>query len=432
MGDARRAADALLGAGGEARRRAPARASATSACGSAPGGARVARRRRREAARQLRAEGRASDAARRRPPSRAWRAKRIRRRSRRRRRWCRSGPPSSARFSAARPSRASTLGRATTAVRGVGRSVKETQDVGRAREKLAAAQEELKALENELNEEIAALAAVDSGAVAIETIEVKPKRGGVDVRLVALAWKAVVRRGLSPLRRRNAGTDARWPRRPARHDRRLPALPVVLVRRARERAAQSPGGTLALFRLIGEHSRQAVVLERRPRQVPPLQGAAAADAGHAARDPLLLPALSQRPRPADDLLRLPAREGLHPAAHAPSSSRELRQNVADRELLELRRAGRRDARGGLRATAARRSRCSTCTRPRCSSRSCRKPTPGSGSRSTRRLPLDLLRARREAEAAFPSDRGDRLVGDRPGGRRHPGGGRLAQTERVAG
>jgi hypothetical protein len=76
-------------------------------------------------------------------------------------------------------------------VRGVGRSVKETQDVGRAKDRLATAQEELQALENELNEEIAALSAVDSGAVVIETIEIKPKRGGVDVRLVALTWKPV-------------------------------------------------------------------------------------------------------------------------------------------------------------------------------------------------------------------------------------------------
>ena len=86
---------------------------------------------------------------------------------------------------------ASTLGRATTAVRGVGRSVKETQDVGRAKEKLTAAQEELQALENELHEEVAALSAVDSGTAVIETIEIKPKRGGVDVRLVALAWRPV-------------------------------------------------------------------------------------------------------------------------------------------------------------------------------------------------------------------------------------------------
>jgi DNA-binding protein YbaB len=73
-------------------------------------------------------------------------------------------------------------------VRGVGRSVKESQDVGRAQDKLSAAQEELKALEAEINEEIAALTAVDSGALTIDTIEVKPKRGGVDVRLVALTW----------------------------------------------------------------------------------------------------------------------------------------------------------------------------------------------------------------------------------------------------
>jgi hypothetical protein len=83
---------------------------------------------------------------------------------------------------------ASTLGRATTAVRGVGRSVKESQDVGRAKDRLATAQEELKSLEDELTEEIAAMGAVDAAAVTVETIEIKPKRGGVDVRLVALAW----------------------------------------------------------------------------------------------------------------------------------------------------------------------------------------------------------------------------------------------------
>jgi len=83
----------------------------------------------------------------------------------------------------------STLGRATTAVRGVGRSVKETQDVARAREKLAEAQAALKELEDELTEEVAALTATDASTVDIQTIEVKPKRGGVDVRLVALAWR---------------------------------------------------------------------------------------------------------------------------------------------------------------------------------------------------------------------------------------------------
>ncbi len=84
----------------------------------------------------------------------------------------------------------STLGRATTAVRGVGRSVKETQDIARAQERQQEAERELKALEAELAEEIAALGATGSTDVALDTIEIKPKRGAVDVRLVALAWKS--------------------------------------------------------------------------------------------------------------------------------------------------------------------------------------------------------------------------------------------------
>jgi hypothetical protein len=83
---------------------------------------------------------------------------------------------------------AATLGRATTAVRGVGRSLKESQDIGLAQQKLAEAEAELKALNDELAEEVAALTATDGSAVDVQTIEVKPKRGGVDVRLVALAW----------------------------------------------------------------------------------------------------------------------------------------------------------------------------------------------------------------------------------------------------
>ena len=82
----------------------------------------------------------------------------------------------------------STLGRATTAARGVGRAMKETQDVQRAADKVAAAEAELKALEAELAEEVAALGATDMASLDLDTIEIKPKRGAVDVRLVALAW----------------------------------------------------------------------------------------------------------------------------------------------------------------------------------------------------------------------------------------------------
>ncbi len=82
----------------------------------------------------------------------------------------------------------SNLGRATTAARGVGRAIKESEDIGRAQTKQQEAEAELKALEAEIAEEIAALSAGD-GAVSIETIEIKPKRGSVDVRFVALAWQ---------------------------------------------------------------------------------------------------------------------------------------------------------------------------------------------------------------------------------------------------
>ena len=82
----------------------------------------------------------------------------------------------------------STLGRATTTARGVGRSMKEAADVAQAQERQRAAEDELQAIDAELQREVHALA---DGApdAAIETAEVKPKRAGVDVRLVALAWK---------------------------------------------------------------------------------------------------------------------------------------------------------------------------------------------------------------------------------------------------
>ena len=85
----------------------------------------------------------------------------------------------------------STLGRATTAARGVGRSAKETEDVAKAQARLQEAQAELAALEAELQQEVAALEGATPGGVALETIEIKPKRGGVDVQIVALAWKPI-------------------------------------------------------------------------------------------------------------------------------------------------------------------------------------------------------------------------------------------------
>jgi hypothetical protein len=82
-----------------------------------------------------------------------------------------------------------TIGRATTAARGAGRVLKETQDVGRAKETVAAVDAEIAALDAQFKAEADALgASTDPLTEALETIALKPTRQGIAVRLVALAW----------------------------------------------------------------------------------------------------------------------------------------------------------------------------------------------------------------------------------------------------
>ena len=84
---------------------------------------------------------------------------------------------------------ASTLGRATTAVRGVGRSMKESEDISRAKETVEAIQQQRQALEDDLKAETATLeAAGDPATETFERISVKPKRTNVTVKLVGLMW----------------------------------------------------------------------------------------------------------------------------------------------------------------------------------------------------------------------------------------------------
>ena len=84
---------------------------------------------------------------------------------------------------------ASTLGRATTAARGVSRSMKESQDVARAGETSEALQQQLADLESQLQQETAALESkVDSMTETLETVIVKPKKTNISVSLVALTW----------------------------------------------------------------------------------------------------------------------------------------------------------------------------------------------------------------------------------------------------
>jgi len=82
---------------------------------------------------------------------------------------------------------ATNIGRATTAARDAGRVLKERGDVARAQETVAAVQQDLAALETEIQTEMAAL---ESRAETdrLESVAIRPKKTDVRVRLCALAW----------------------------------------------------------------------------------------------------------------------------------------------------------------------------------------------------------------------------------------------------
>ena len=81
-----------------------------------------------------------------------------------------------------------SLGRATTAARGVGRSMKETDDIRRANETLGAVEERARALDEEIRQETRKITEQFSGTSAIERVSLAPKRGQVSVQLVGLGW----------------------------------------------------------------------------------------------------------------------------------------------------------------------------------------------------------------------------------------------------
>jgi len=80
---------------------------------------------------------------------------------------------------------AANIGRAATTARGVSRSMKEGSDVASAEQTVESIRQQLADLETDIAAETAALAAAEP---AVETVEIKPARSGVTVRLVALGW----------------------------------------------------------------------------------------------------------------------------------------------------------------------------------------------------------------------------------------------------
>ena len=83
----------------------------------------------------------------------------------------------------------STIGRGTTAARGASRVLKETQDVGRAKESAEAVKQAMADLDAQFKVEADTLAAsTDPLTEPLETISLKPTRQNISVRLVALGW----------------------------------------------------------------------------------------------------------------------------------------------------------------------------------------------------------------------------------------------------
>ncbi|HEX7127268.1 MAG TPA: DUF87 domain-containing protein [Thermodesulfobacteriota bacterium] len=85
-----------------------------------------------------------------------------------------------------------TIGRAGTAARGVGRSMRQAGDVRRAEASAAALRQDLAELEAEFEREAQALERrFDAASAPIETVSLEPARGNVEVRAVGLGWVPV-------------------------------------------------------------------------------------------------------------------------------------------------------------------------------------------------------------------------------------------------
>jgi hypothetical protein len=80
----------------------------------------------------------------------------------------------------------STIGGASRTARGVGRSMRQAEDVAHAGETLSATQAQIQALEEQFQQEIAALES--AGAAPLEPVSIAPKKTQIAVQAVALVW----------------------------------------------------------------------------------------------------------------------------------------------------------------------------------------------------------------------------------------------------
>ena len=83
----------------------------------------------------------------------------------------------------------STLGRATTAVRGVSRTMKQSDDVDRAEDNVAAVSQRLADLEAEFKAEVETIErSFDPQTEQLGTVSLKPTKANINVKLLTLVW----------------------------------------------------------------------------------------------------------------------------------------------------------------------------------------------------------------------------------------------------
>jgi hypothetical protein len=92
-------------------------------------------------------------------------------------------------FTGRKVTSAGTLGKATTAMRDVGRTMDESGDVGRAEETVASLKQQLADLEAEFKDEVDGLDAdLDPVTEGLEHIQVRPRKSDINVDLLGLVW----------------------------------------------------------------------------------------------------------------------------------------------------------------------------------------------------------------------------------------------------
>ena len=84
---------------------------------------------------------------------------------------------------------AGTIGRATTAMRGAGRTAREKQDIERAEESVEAVRARLADLQAQFDRESAAVqGAISPAGIALEDVSVSPRKSDISVQKAALVW----------------------------------------------------------------------------------------------------------------------------------------------------------------------------------------------------------------------------------------------------